>query len=102
TIDVLNPANSEVIATIPRGTKKDINDAVAAARDAFNREEWKQVKPFERGEILFAISEKMKKERDELATLEATEVGKAIKQAYADVDAAIPYFRCYGVAAEQV
>lgn len=102
TIDVLNPANSEVIATIPRGTKKDINDAVAAARKAFNREEWKQVKPFERGEILFAISEKMKQERDELATLEATDVGKPLTQAYADVDAAIRYFRFYGGAADKV
>src|SRR5699024_7535680 len=102
TIDVLNPANSEVSATIPRGTKKDINDAVAAAREAFNQEEWKQVKPFERGEILFAISEKMKQERDELATLEATDVGKPLTQAYADVDAAIRYFRFYGGAADKV
>lgn len=102
TINVLNPANSEVIATIPRGTKKDINEAVAAAREAFNREDWKQVKPFERGEILFAISEKMKQERDGLAKLEATDVGKPLTQAYADVDAAIRYFRFYGGSADKV
>src|SRR5699024_8268465 len=102
TIDVLNPANSEVIPTMPSSTEKEINEAVAAARDAFKREEWKQVKPFERGEILFAISEKMKKERDELATLEATDVGKPLTQAYADVDAAIRYFRFYGGAADKV
>src|SRR5699024_12736292 len=91
TIDVYNPANGEVISTIPRGDKEDINDAVAAARAAFNHADWKSVKPFERGEILFAVSEKMKQERDELAKLEATDVGKALTQACADVDAAIRY-----------
>lgn len=102
TIDVYNPANGEVIATIPRGDKEDINDAVAAARAAFNHADWKSVKPFERGEILFAVSEKMKQERDELAKLEATDVGKPLTQAYADVDAAIRYFRFYGGGADKV
>src|SRR5699024_4777680 len=102
TIDVLNPGNSEVIATIPRGTKRDINDAVAAAREAFDRAEWKQVKPFACGEMLFAISEKMTQERDEVATLEATEDGEPLEQAYAAVYAAIRYFRLYGGAADKV
>src|SRR5699024_8452891 len=101
-IDVYNPANGKKIATIPRGQKEDINEAVSAARAAFNHADWKSVKPYERGEILFSISEKMKQDRDELARLEATDVGKPLTQAYADVDAAIRYFRFYGGGADKV
>lgn len=102
TINVYNPANGETIATIPRGMKEDINQAVTAAKKAFNHPDWKSVKPYERGELLFAVSEKMKQERDVLAELEATDVGKPLTQAYADVDAAIRYFRFYGGGADKV
>ncbi|ASK64346.1 aldehyde dehydrogenase [Virgibacillus phasianinus] len=102
TIDVKNPSSGEIIATIPRGTEEDVNRAVQAAKAAFNGEEWRKVKAFERGEILFQIADKLKSHRDELAELECIDVGKPLSQAYADVDAAIRYFRFYGGAADKV
>ena len=35
TIEVVNPANEEVIGSIGAGTKEDINTAVSAAKEAF-------------------------------------------------------------------
>lgn len=102
TIDVKNPSSGETIATIPRGTEEDVNRAVLAAKAAFHGEDWRKVKAFERGEMLFAIAEKIKLHRDELAELESTDVGKPLSQAYSDVDAAIRYFRFYGGAADKV
>lgn len=102
TIDVKDPSTSGVIATIPRGVKEDVDEAVQAAKVAFKSEAWRSVKAFERGEILFSISEKLKENRDELAKLESTDVGKPLSQAYADVDSAIRYFRFYGGAADKV
>lgn len=102
TIDVKNPSSGEKIATIPCGTEEDVNRAVQAAEAAFRGEEWRKVKAFERGEILFNIADKIKSHRDELAELESTDVGKPLSQAYSDIDAAIRYFRFYGGAADKV
>ncbi|UJL47441.1 aldehyde dehydrogenase family protein [Virgibacillus sp. NKC19-16] len=101
-IDVKNPSSGNVFASIPRGTQEDVDDAVNAASDAFLSDAWRSVKPHERGDLLFDIAEKMKSDRDELAKLESMDVGKPLSQAYADVDAAIRYFRFYGGAADKV
>ena len=37
TIGVISPATEEVIARVPDGTEADIDKAVAAAREAFDR-----------------------------------------------------------------
>lgn len=102
TIGVKNPSDGKIIATIPRGTKKDVDDAVQAAKAAFNSEDWRKIKAFERGEILFEIADNIKVHRDELAELECIDVGKPLSQAYADVDAAVRYFRFYGGAADKL
>nr|WP_306798624.1 aldehyde dehydrogenase family protein [Oceanobacillus saliphilus] len=101
-IDVKNPSSGVVIASIPRGTKEDVSSAVEAAKKAFRDEAWRKVKPHERGDLLFAIADKLKANRDELARLETVDVGKPLSQGYADVDAAIRYFRFYGGAADKV
>lgn len=101
-IDVLNPSSSEKIGEIPRGTKEDVDRAVRAAAAAFRTEEWRSYSAFDRGDLLFAIADKMQESKDELAELETTDVGKPLSQAYADVDAAIRYFRFYGGAADKV
>lgn len=101
-IDVLNPSSSEKISEIPQGTKEDVDRAVRAAAAAFRTEEWRSYSAFDRGDLLFAIADKMQESKDELAELETTDVGKPLSQAYADVDAAIRYFRFYGGAADKV
>src|SRR5699024_9038365 len=101
-IDVKNPANGEKIATIPNATAADVDAAVIAANKAFRNEEWRAVKPYERGEILFNIADKLAANKDEIAKLETLDVGKPLSQGYADVEAAIRYFRFYGGAADKV
>lgn len=101
-IDVLNPSSSEKIGEIPRGTKEDVDRAVRAAAAAFRTEEWRSYSAFDRGDLLFAIADKLQESKDELAELETTDVGKPLSQGYADVDAAIRYFRFYGGAADKV
>ena len=102
TMEVKNPSNGEIIATIPRGTKEDVDAAVVAAKNAFRSDAWRSIKPHERGDILFEIANKLKENRDKLAKLESLDVGKPLSQGYADVDAAIRYFRFYAGAADKV
>ncbi|SFE44516.1 aldehyde dehydrogenase (NAD+) [Lentibacillus persicus] len=102
TINVNNPSTGEVMTTIPRGTKDDVDRAVKVAKDTFGSAEWRRVKPFERGRILFDVAAQIKEDRDELARLESMDVGKPLTQGYADIDAAIRYFEFYGGAADKV
>src|SRR5690625_3664587 len=101
-IEVNNPSNGEAIATIPRGNATDIDDAVKAAKEAFNSEAWRGIKPHERGYLLFKMAEKIRENRDELAELETMDVGKQLTQGYVDIDAAIRYFELYAGAADKL
>lgn len=71
---------------IPRGSRKDIRDAVLAAKNA--HESWAARPPFNRGQILYRLAEVMESRRDELhASL--VRAGATAAQAEAEVSAAI-------------
>src|SRR2546429_698285 len=75
--DVINPANGEVIATVPKGTEKDVDGAVAAARRAFD-EVWFDSTPRERSEMLLKIAGVVEEHGEELARIESENVGKPL------------------------
>ncbi|TMC90776.1 MAG: gamma-aminobutyraldehyde dehydrogenase [Chloroflexi bacterium] len=75
--DVINPANGEVIATVPKGTEKDVDRAVAAARKAFD-EVWFDSTPRERSEMLLKIAGVVEDHGEELARIESENVGKPL------------------------
>lgn len=101
-VEVRNPSNGEIIATIPRGNAEDVDDAVRAAKEAFAGEAWRKVKPHERGYILQEMAAKIRENRDELAKLETMDVGKPLTQGYSDIDAAARYFEFYAGAADKL
>lgn len=101
-ITVLNPADSSPLAQVPRGNKQDVDTAVQSARAAFESMEWKQIKPHERGAILYEMAEKIRHHKEELANLETIDVGKPLSQGYADVEAAARYFEFYAGAADKL
>src|SRR5260221_8595076 len=68
TIDVIDPATTEVIATIPDAGQADIDAAVAAARRAFNGP-WRRVSAQERGRILFRIAQVLRASAGALAEI---------------------------------
>ncbi len=99
---VINPANGDVLAEVPRGSEKDINLAVQSARTAFESDEWQQFKPYERGKLIYNMAEKIRENKDELARLETLDVGKPLTQAHADVEAAARYFEYYAGVADKI
>ena len=44
--DVINPANSEIVTSIPQSSVEQVNEAVSAARKAFSK--WSRTSPGER------------------------------------------------------
>ncbi|QLD89314.1 aldehyde dehydrogenase family protein [Natronomonas salina] len=78
-----NPANGEVLGTFPRGTEADVEDAVAAARDA--AEEWRALSYPDRAEYLWDVYQQLRERTDELGELVTRECGKEISEGRADV-----------------
>ena len=102
TLAVSCPSDGQVFARIPDSAETDINDAVAAARHAFDRQGWQKITATERGRWLMKLAELTDAESDDLAALEAFDTGKPLKQARADLAATVRYFEYYGGAADKL
>jgi 1-pyrroline dehydrogenase len=74
TMEVLNPATGEVIAEVPRGTERDVERAVEAAKTAW--ESWQTKTPKDRMELLLKLADAMEEHGEELWQLESQNVGK--------------------------
>ena len=74
--DVWNPAKGEKIASVPYGTKEDVDKAVQAAKAAFD--EWRSTPPLTRARYLFRLKEAFEENFEDIARVLTTEQGKAI------------------------
>jgi aldehyde dehydrogenase (NAD+) len=101
TLPLSNPSDGSELARIARGDAADIDAAVAAARAALAGP-WGVLTAAERGRVLAKMSARVLDQADELARLEALDVGKPLKQARADVVALARYLEFYGGAADKV
>ncbi len=75
--EITNPANGEVIATVPKGTAEDVDRAVAAGRKAYD-EVWFDSTPRDRSERLLRLALAVEEHGEELARLESENVGKPL------------------------
>ena len=100
-IDVLDPSDGQVFDQIPRSQAADIDQAVQAARAAFEGP-WGRLTAVERGRLLMALSRKVSEHADELAALEQRDCGKPTRQAAADAVALARYFEFYAGACDKL
>lgn len=101
-INVVNPSTGEVLAQIKNASKAQVDEAVRAARHAYESEEWRHVKAYERGQLLIQLAQYIRMHAEEWSLLECRDVGKPLTQARADVEAAARYFEFYGGAADKI
>jgi betaine-aldehyde dehydrogenase len=102
TIDVINPATQEVVATVPDGDAEDIDRAVRAARRAFDSEPWRDVTAQDRGRILFRLAQAVRDRASELAELETINNGKPIVESELDIADVATCFEYYGGLATKI
>ncbi|WP_298435496.1 aldehyde dehydrogenase family protein [uncultured Jannaschia sp.] len=101
TIALENPSTGAPLARIARGQSREIDAAVAAAHAAMDGE-WGRMPAVERGRILTRLGRLVTERLDDLAVLEAQDVGKPLTQARADAVALARYCEFYGGAADKV
>jgi aldehyde dehydrogenase (NAD+) len=83
-IKTINPADEEPLAEVAEAGPSDVDDAIAAARRAFDGP-WSAMSGAERGKYLFRIARGIQERSRELAVLESLDNGKPIKESR-DVD----------------
>ncbi|MEU1851536.1 aldehyde dehydrogenase family protein [Streptomyces sp. NPDC019990] len=86
-IEVVNPADEQVIGTVPAGTAADVDTAVRAARAALPA--WAATPPPERAARLSALRDVLAARADEIAETVTAELGSPLKFSQA-VHAAVP------------
>jgi aminobutyraldehyde dehydrogenase len=80
---IFAPATEEKIATVPKGSEKDVDRAVEAAAAAL--EKWVDTTPGERSLMLLKLADRIEANAEELAQLEASNVGKPIGLARSEI-----------------
>ena len=82
-LEVLSPANEQVVGRVPACGKDELDRAVAAARRAFK--EWKKTPQEERQKVVQGIAAAIKGNADELYRLLTSEQGKPHTQAQQEI-----------------
>lgn len=86
-VEILNPANGEVLGEVTQSTKEDVDRAVQAAKKA--QKEWRLVPAPERAEFLYKVAFLLKERKEEIAQVLTSEMGKVIEEARGEVQEAI-------------
>lgn len=87
TFESSNPATEELVAVVARSDAGDVNAAVAAARDAYQK--WRLTPAPKRGEILFKVAQLLTERKEEISRLATQEMGKILDETRGDVQEAI-------------
>jgi len=95
TFATVNPANEEILALVAEGDKADVDEAVRAARKAFEEGHWPSLSPHRRARYLFKIADLIEAHGEELAELITLENGKPITESEAEVARTAETFRYY-------
>ncbi|PPQ92358.1 hypothetical protein CVT25_008707 [Psilocybe cyanescens] len=102
-IHAINPATEEVIASVVAASSKDIDVAVAAARQAFKTTWGKNVTGFERSRLINKLADLIERDAQDLAELEALNNGKPVKIARDfDIGDSIQCLRYYAGWADKI
>src|ERR1041385_148560 len=103
--DTFNPATGEVLTQITEAGAQEVDQAVAAARKAFDdvAGPWRKMSASERGKVLWRIADLIEKNIEELAELETLNNGKPIFESrYVDMPMVADVLRYYAGLATKI
>ena len=89
--EVKSPFNGQVVARLGKPSARDVEDAIAAAADAFDAT--RRLPVHARAEALAHISRRIEQRKDEVAEVIAREGGKPLKWAKVEAARAVSTFR---------
>ena len=96
TYEVIDPASEKVIGRVPKAGVADAEQAVRAARAAFDTGPWPKMKAVERAEVLNRAAALIRERAEHLARLESLQMGKLLEESRVDMQDAAHTFELYG------
>jgi acyl-CoA reductase-like NAD-dependent aldehyde dehydrogenase len=99
-MQVFEPATEQVLAELPRAGVDEADDAIARAKAAFPA--WRDVTPGDRAKLLRRLARVLEENVEDLAQLEARNVGKPISDARGEVGSVVDVFDYYAGAPERL
>ncbi|MHB8589954.1 MAG: aldehyde dehydrogenase family protein [Candidatus Dormibacteraceae bacterium] len=100
TLRVIEPATEQVLAELQEATVEEADQAVARAKAAYPA--WKALAPKDRANLMRRIASAIDKHSEELARLEARNVGKPVSDARGEVGMVVDVFNYYAGAPERL
>jgi aldehyde dehydrogenase (NAD+) len=97
-----NPYTGEVWAKIACGNATDADQAVNAAKAAFDYGEWADMRPTQRGKLLVGLAEIIEREASRLGELEVRDNGKLIAEMGAQTKYLAEWYRYFGGLADKI
>jgi betaine-aldehyde dehydrogenase len=103
TREIINPATGEVLAVVPEAGKTEVDQAVAAARAAFETTNWRESSnAMARGRVLFKMAQLVRDHAARLAELETRNCGKPIVESEFDMNDVATCLEYFGGLATKV
>ena len=98
--DVTNPANGEVVGSVPNAGPDDVQAAIDAAAAALD--EWKATSALQRARILRRAADVIRERVDEIGSVMTAEQGKPLAEAKGETDYAASFLEWFAGEAERV
>lgn len=103
TFECVSPIDGRILTQVAACDQEDIEQAVKAARKAFEDGRWALRAPAERKKILLQFADLIEQHSEELALLETLDMGKPIRDSRSvDVPATVRCFRWYAEAVDKL
>ena len=101
-VDLITPRDGSFVTKVPYASADELEQAVGAARRAFDEGPWPRMAPKQRKELMLAWVALMEEHRTELATMLSVEMGKPIADAWGiELRALINTYRWYAEIADK-
>ena len=100
-IETLNPANNEIWATVPEANAKDVDKAVKAAQNAFEKS-WATLHPRDRAKYLRSLANLLRENAEHLGTIETIDTGKIFRETKTQANYIAEYYDYFAGLADKV
>ncbi|MDA7770196.1 aldehyde dehydrogenase [Candidatus Pelagibacter sp.] len=101
TIKTLNPENNEVWATVPEASAKDVDKAVKAAQNAYEKS-WSNLHPRDRAKYLRSLANQLRDNAEHLGTIETKDTGKIFRETKSQANYIAEYYDYFAGLADKV
>ncbi|UZJ77449.1 NAD-dependent succinate-semialdehyde dehydrogenase [Fictibacillus sp. KU28468] len=99
-IEVLNPANGELVGTVASAGKVETRVAIEAAHEAFGP--WSRLTAYDRSAYLDRLYDLMIEQKEEIAEIMTKEMGKPLNESLGEVQYAASFIQWYSEEGKRV